>query len=135
MTVSFRVFGVAQPQGSARAFMAGGRPVITSSNKNLGDWRRLVADCAQKYARMHEGPLWVQLEFVMPAPKSLPKKRRGRYVEKRPDIDKLQRACLDALTGVMWHDDAQVADIWARKVYESDDDAPGVLVRLGEMPL
>jgi Holliday junction resolvase RusA-like endonuclease len=40
-----------------------------------------------------------------------------------PDLDKLVRAILDSLTGVVWRDDAQVVDIVARKVYA---ETPGV---------
>jgi Holliday junction resolvase RusA-like endonuclease len=40
-----------------------------------------------------------------------------------PDLDKLIRAILDALTGVVWRDDGQVVDIVASKVYA---DTPGV---------
>lgn len=37
------------------------------------------------------------------------------------DIDKLQRACFDALTDAgIWGDDAQVAGVFARKVYVGD---------------
>lgn len=128
--ISFTVFGIPQPQGSTRTFMAGGRPVITSSNKNLGQWRRLVADVAQKHAVMHDGPVWVQLEFIMPAPKSLPKKMLGKPCTKRPDIDKLERACLDAFTGIFYMDDSQVVDLWSRKFYTHPDDDPQPCIRV-----
>lgn len=130
MTVTFTVFGVAQPQGSTRAFMAGGRPIITSSNKNLGQWRQLVSATAQKYAQMHEGPVWVQIEFIMPAPKSLPKKMLGGPCAKRPDIDKLVRACLDSFTGIFYHDDSQVCDVKARKFYCHPDTNPQPCIRV-----
>lgn len=45
----------------------------------------------------------------------------------RPDGDKLVRAVLDALTGKLWLDDSQVADLVVRKRYAGDD-VPGVLV-------
>ena len=35
----------------------------------------------------------------------------------KPDIDKLLRALLDAMTGVVYVDDSQVACIWATKEY------------------
>lgn len=48
----------------------------------------------------------------------------------RPDIDKLLRGLLDALTGVAFRDDSQVSDIDARKVYA---DAAGVLLHIGTL--
>jgi Holliday junction resolvase RusA-like endonuclease len=38
-----------------------------------------------------------------------------------PDIDKLARAVLDALTGIVYEDDAQVASLVATKIYDSLD--------------
>lgn len=37
----------------------------------------------------------------------------------KPDVDKLERAVLDALTGVLWADDAQVVVLSADKVYSA----------------
>lgn len=128
-TVAFYVHGVPQPQGSMRAFVRGGKPVITSSNKNLGDWRRLIADQAQPHARMHDGPICVRLAFRMPKPKSAPKTKL--WCDKRPDLDKLVRSALDSLTGIMWKDDAQVVEIVASKLYAEQT---GVDITIFEMP-
>jgi len=35
----------------------------------------------------------------------------------RPDVDKLSRALLDALTGIAYHDDGQVVALSVRKIY------------------
>ena len=48
-------------------------------------------------------------------PKSLPKKQIFHI--KRPDLDKLTRAALDAMTRVIWRDDSQVVRIEALKRY------------------
>lgn len=37
----------------------------------------------------------------------------------KPDVDKLERAVLDALTGVLWADDSQVVILSADKVYSA----------------
>lgn len=124
--VEFTVFGLPQSQGSARAFLAGGKPVITSTNKNLGDWRRLVADGAQKYAQLFDGPVSLQLRFYLPRPKSTPKK--VYWPAKRPDLDKLIRAIGDALTGIMWSDDSQICVIYAMKLYADEEHPPGVQI-------
>jgi len=48
------------------------------------------------------------------------------------DIDKLVRACLDALTDAgVWKDDSQVVDLHARKVWVDEDvalDRPGAVI-------
>ena len=48
------------------------------------------------------------------------------YVDRAPDLDKLERAALDALTGVLYLDDRQVARLSADKSW---GDIPGVDVR------
>ena len=39
----------------------------------------------------------------------------------KPDVDKLSRSVLDALTGIVWVDDAQVVDKTVRKRYAETD--------------
>jgi Holliday junction resolvase RusA-like endonuclease len=52
-----------------------------------------------------------------------------------PDIDKLTRCVLDAITdsGVWWIDDGQVAALTASKNYCNPGDVPGVVVTIMEM--
>ena len=123
--VLFTVFGQAQPQGSTRAFVRNGRPIITTTNKNLHQWRDLVAATAQTHAQMFDGPVTLMLLFKLPRPKTLPKKILHHI--KKPDLDKLVRAMCDALTGVMWHDDSQIVEIKARKQY---GDNPSVTIKI-----
>lgn len=77
---------------------------------------------------MIEGPAAVSLEFSVPKPKSAPKKR-DVLPHKRPDLDKLVRAALDAMSGVAFRDDAQIVDITATKRYGT----PGVYVRIEQL--
>src|SRR5438105_4838600 len=125
--ITFQVHGLPIPQGSARSWVVNGKPVITSAAKGLATWRRLVADVAQRFAPTEPwlGPVGIELHFGIPKPKSAPKKRRV-WPDKRPDLDKLTRAVLDALTYVVFADDSQVVDIAASKDYG----APGVVVEI-----
>jgi Holliday junction resolvase RusA-like endonuclease len=47
-----------------------------------------------------------------------------------PDIDKLCRAVLDALTSVAWVDDRQVARLVASKRWPDEGEAPGASIRV-----
>lgn len=125
--ISFQVHGLPVPQGSTRAWVIHGKPIITSAAKGLSTWRRLVADVAQNYAPEEpwDGPVGIELHFGLPKPKSAPKKKRV-WPDKRPDLDKLTRAVLDALTYVVFADDSQVIEIQASKDYG----APGVVVEI-----
>jgi crossover junction endodeoxyribonuclease RusA len=111
MTVSFDVLGTPKPQGSNRAFVVAGKARITSASKDNG-WRDSVARTAA--AIDHEqftGPVGVNITFRMPRPKSRPKTHHGWH-STSPDIDKLLRSCLDAITSSgLWKDDGQVAAV------------------------
>lgn len=134
--VTFTARGLPQTQGNKSAFVAGGRAVMREgrskeANDRFKMWRHTVSDEARRVvgdAPLLEGPLWMSLDFRLPKPASAPKRKRTWPTAARSgDLDKLARACLDALTGVVFADDAQVVELGARKDYGE----PGVTVRLG----
>ena len=136
MSVTFTAYGLPVPQGSTRSFVVNGRAVTTSANKNLRPWRDTMASAArfamqEQHADLLDGPVVVSATFTLPRPKSRPK--RDRWPDRKPDIDKLARGLLDALTGPCIRDDAQVVGLWVEKRYVGDSPAltePGVVVEL-----
>jgi Holliday junction resolvase RusA-like endonuclease len=129
--ITFTASGLPEPQGSARAFVRGNRAVITSDNPNLHGWRNIVAWSAQAVApaELMRGAVRVTLRFTFVRPASVSAKKRPMPTVK-PDLDKLTRAVLDALTGVIWADDAQVCDMTVSKRY---GERAGVMVEVGEV--
>lgn len=125
--VSFFVPGTPRPQGSKRAFVAGGRAVMTeSSGAKHKDWRAQVAHEAHEAygdTLLLAGPVTLDVTFVLLRPKSRPKSRP--MPDSAPDTSKLVRAVEDSLTGVVWRDDAQVVELLARKIY---GDRPGARI-------
>jgi Holliday junction resolvase RusA-like endonuclease len=99
--ITFRVIGIPQPQGSARAFTyhrkaekGGGIGArVDSDNPNLKAWRRDVAKMAALVYRGEplRGPVRLVADFYLPAPKSM---RAPRAHITRPDADKLLRGDL-----------------------------------------
>lgn len=125
--LQFTVYGKPEPQGSSRAFVRGGRAVITSDNPKMKGWRGRIAVIA--YGAMNEQefptpafgrhvPVSVDVEFRVLRPKSAKKDRIFPVV--RPDADKLLRATFDALTKIAYHDDAQVVNVTVRKRYGTE---------------
>lgn len=131
----FTVYGVAQSQGSARAFIVHGHAHVTHSNRNLQQWRLLVADAASRAIAASDPP-WTVLDggvrlscaFFLPRPQSLPKRHTAHT--KAIDLDKAIRAIGDALSHIAYHDDAQVCEIVAAKYYARPGEAPHVTIRV-----
>lgn len=131
--IAFTVYGTPQPKGSTKAFMRPGMrfPVVTSDNPKLKDWQHLVAHSAQRYAKdlgAFSGAVSLVLRFALVRPQSLPKKVREHL--RKPDLDKLVRACKDALKGIVYLDDSQVVELLASKRYAEAGEAPGVTVQV-----
>lgn len=131
--------GNPKPQGSARAFVVpgkGGKPraAITSANAKTNPWRAdvhsAVRDVIGDRILYPTGAVWLYLTFVMPRPKSEPKATRQHT--RKPDLDKLVRAAMDALTGIVYTDDSQVHGVHAYKRTAEAGEQPGLRVELVE---
>lgn len=119
------------PQGSKRHV---GRGILVESSKDLGPWRERVALAAHNEMvrlgrSVADGAVYVTLYFILPRPKSAPKSETPAAV-KRPDLDKLQRAILDALTGICFVDDSQVVTIYAHKRIAEPGETAGAEIRV-----
>ena len=139
--VSFDVAGMPAPQGSMRAFVRNGHAVVSHARRaSLEAWRIAVAQearAAMHAADLFGGSLAVRIVFRLPRPSSHTGKRgllpsAPLYPITAPDADKLLRAVLDALTGVVWLDDAQVGHILVRKDYAAPGQSPGASVDVWE---
>lgn len=126
------VIGTPSPQGSKRHV---GKGVLVESSELLPAWRDSVAMQVRSAmnAERHPGfghymPVEVSLLFRLNRPATLPR-RVTRHVRK-PDLDKLVRATMDALvTSGLLADDAQV---WAMprtyKLYRQPNEDTGCLI-------
>jgi Holliday junction resolvase RusA-like endonuclease len=131
--IRFTVFGTPQGQGSKTPWlprrkdgsfvMKNGRPIIATmdSNKNLKSWRQELSKEAMAAVQEHDCPIprnvavAVVVGFYFAKPKST-KKSVDKKVTK-PDVDKLLRAALDGMTGIIYHDDSQVTDARVKKFF------------------
>lgn len=130
--IRFRVYGIPQTKGSVKALWRPGmrRPILTNDNPKNKGWAATVAGEAQlnRPLQPFQGAVCLTLVFTLPRPQSLPK--HVTQHTKRPDLDKMVRSVKDALTGVMYRDDAQVVELVARKDYGL---SPGVLITIKEL--
>lgn len=136
--ISFWVSGIPQPKGSTRGFYAKKlqRVIITAANSKTRPWEQAIrAEAKIAGCKPVTGPVRVGLLFYLPRPRGHSGKRGLRpsapmHPITKPDIDKLARAALDAMTHEAWVDDAQVVDLSVTKLYASDVRGPGVRIEL-----
>ena len=120
------VEGIPGPQGSKR-HVGGGRMI--ESSKAVGPWRDAVAWAATAAARKArwqtlDGPVLVSVFFYLNPPQRMPKGRTHPTV--KPDLDKLARSTLDALTtAAVFRDDAQVVVLNVSKHYAHEQHPAG----------
>lgn len=128
----FRVYGLPRPQKRARVFAGKDGKIHAIDPQVSKDWKGSVA--LQALAAKPEAPtdkaLSLSVIFLMPRPRSSPKKRPPILHTKRPDLDNLVKAILDAIRGIYYRDDAQITEQYCRKMYH---DIPGVVVKLEEI--
>jgi crossover junction endodeoxyribonuclease RusA len=80
------------------------------------------------YPRAHPGPCLVLARFRLVRPQYLADTLDDKPATVVPDVDKLERALLDALTGLAWADDSQVIGTTMVKSYAGALERPGVSV-------
>ena len=132
LTISFSVAtldGQNPPtKGSTRSFVMNGRAITTNDNPKNKSWAKVVGFKAKEFKASDSpwsGPLQLTLIFRMRILKKMPKGRTLPIV--KPDLDKVTRSVLDALTGILYVDDAQIIALAASKEYAEQ---PGVYVEL-----
>jgi len=144
----FVVVGLAQTKGSARAFVVkpkgGGRSraIVTNDNPKAKGWQQTIANCAalelqrtHNHGLVFDGAVELDVTFYLARPKKfLTKKFAALDVPHltRPDADKALRLVSDALTKIVWRDDAQVTDLHARKRYAAAGEFPRVEIVVRE---
>lgn len=128
--ITCTVYCTPAPQGSKNAHVIPGkngsrpRAVISENNAKTKPFRHVVAqtvlyELSQSHSQapwaVKHVPVWLTLNFYLAKPPSVKKSRFCPSV--KPDLDKLCRSTLDALTGVLFLDDAQVVELNASKNY------------------
>ena len=155
LLAEFTVVGTPVPQGSTRAFAgkkgtkAAGKVFTTNDpTGSIGKWRSDVKGACERnpvpvlQPLPTSAPVSMRLTFRLPRPKKhfLPVNGMRLFPQLRadaptwaigkPDGDKLERAVLDALTGLLYVDDAQVVVVGKTKRYVNPGEQPGVDVRV-----
>ena len=103
-----------------RVTMIGGRARAYTPKKSADYERHIAREWAHE---RQSGAVRLDIVFGMPIPQSWSKKQQDAAASglilpsKKPDIDNLIKAVMDALNGVAYDDDNQVIELSAKKVY------------------
>jgi Holliday junction resolvase RusA-like endonuclease len=131
--IAFEVLGEPAPKGSARAFVnkKTGRAFVAPGGRGttevkIANWNSAVREAAARTIGAVEAPPFVEtalavtVVFHMKRPKGHwgTGKRAGTILASaparpmgKPDIDKLARTTLDAMTGCIFDDDSRIASL------------------------
>lgn len=133
--IAFDVLGTPAPKGSSRAFYKAGmkRAVIVKDNsERQRGWDGSVREAALRAVGVVTAPPFVEtalrvtltFRLTRPAGHWGKGKRAGsltpsapEFPRGKPDADKLARATLDSLTGIVFDDDARIVQLSICKVY------------------
>ncbi len=120
--LALTVYGHPEPAGSKRAFARpGGFARVVDANAKAAPWKAAVAAAAAEAwagRELLDVALDVRMVFYRPRPRShygtgrnaeLLRPRAPAWPTGRPDVLKLARAVEDALTGIVYRDDALIA--------------------------
>lgn len=135
---SVLVRGLPAPQGSKRGIVNRytQRVAMVESSKRVKPWRADIREAVSTEMGgrpPHQGALSMSITFVFPRPKghygtgrnaSILKESAPKHHIGKPDLDKLCRAALDAMSGIVYADDAQIVQLHLSKRYPGHGDGP-----------
>lgn len=141
--IEFRVYGIPKPGGS-KSFMGmskSGHAILKDASNNKA-WRTDVKAAAIEAMNGREPfttPLRLAVKFIMPRGKGhygtgknakRLKPSAPHFHTFAPDATKCLRSTEDAMTGIVWRDDSQIAVQSVTKIY---GDLPGALIEVEEL--
>lgn len=136
--MKFFIAGTPKPQGRPRAFVRGKHAAVFSPTT---EWKEAVKFASLPLAKhLIVEALHVDIEYIFPRPKShygtgknasVLKKNSPKLMIKKPDLDNLNKAVIDAMGDVsLFRDDSQVINLTSRKRYAVEGETVGAEVTL-----
>ena len=118
-----------KPQARHRSTIKNGR-ISTYEDKEMKFWKNNLAYLikSQKPECWANCALKMVITFFIRPPQYIAKVKKNQealeaetmLVMVKPDLDNYEKALMDAINGICYHDDGQVAKKIARKVYSND---------------
>ena len=139
--MNFFVSGTPKPQGRPRAFIRGGFSKVYSP---MTEWKEKVQYHSEKQRGeshfFHNEALEVELKYYFKHPKNhyrtgknaglLKDWAKDERVTKRPDLDNLNKAILDAMqTAKLINDDSYIVKLTSSKQYSTEREGVWIIIK------
>ncbi len=146
--VVVEVYGTPTPKGSNRAMVRGGKAVFVPGGSKpnqeaLQSWAGQCRLACQSFVSGQASPVFTHVALAVAITFRL-KRPGGHWAKKgglktgaptapavKPDLDKLLRATLDALSDVIFDDDSRIVEVTTRKAY-AQPGQEGATIRVWE---
>ena len=138
MNLKIRIIGIPATAGSfvPRKRKNGSLYLLRSGSQKHKEWRQTAEFTIRQAVKLWEWEVAqddqysVSLSFLLPKPKSVSRAQPNV----KPDIDKLCRSTLDALTvGKAIDDDARIIQLTACKTYATEAEQPGCYITVNKL--
>ncbi|MCK5018118.1 MAG: RusA family crossover junction endodeoxyribonuclease [Candidatus Peribacteraceae bacterium] len=131
---SLEIPGAPVPKARPRASRRGSHVVMYTPSKSKDFEYQVRMIASQLIPAPLQGAVCIDIELQLPRPKRLCWKTRAMpqcFCDVRPDIDNYCKSILDGLNGIAFRDDAQVAELYAKKFYHAGGEYPktNILIR------
>lgn len=137
--ITFTVPGLPAPQGSKTPMITPGteKVYLKESSPNLPAWR----DCVTLFARrawkqqplLKDVPVFVRIEFVLKRPVEFRNKPTPPAIKRVGDLDKLERAVYDGITGAIIADDCIITSNENSKRIAEPGEPTGAIITVKEL--
>lgn len=119
--VRFIVPGRVAGKGRPRATSVGGFTRLYTPAKTRSEEAgvAMIAKAAMRGMKPLEGPLWLDIVIVQRPPASWSKKKAAaaNWIIQKPDFSNQQKLLEDAINGIVFVDDSQIAKVSAERVW------------------
>lgn len=122
------IYGTPIGQPRAKATVVAGHARMYTPRHPVSEFKAAIRQQAGPlFAAPLEGPVSISIVAVFPRPKSRIWKTRPMPAEphtSKPDLDNIEKAVMDALTGIAYRDDSQVSRKISEKRMAAGDESP-----------
>lgn len=120
--LAFTIPGRIGGKGRARAFVRGGKIGLFTPQKTRSQEAivRQLASLEMRGALPMVGPLGLHIRMVRNYPQSWSNAKRATvWVTGKPDCDNVLKLISDAMNGIVYADDAQIAQVLVSRMYSN----------------